>query len=273
MTRDEAEGLLADAGRDRGDDAAFPLFEAALACAVHDDPMRDAEAARALAATGAAILAARLADQPAAAALVETLTGDLRLSGDVLNRADLACTDLLSVALRRRGVASALSVFYVEIARRAGLRAWAVDFPQQMLVRLEAEGGTVILDPFAEGRRVSSTAVMERALRAGLAPHEAARPDRLTAPAADRALVLRLQAVRLKRATRVEDWALAERVALRCALLDPDDPSRWLAVASAREAQGALAGALAALEQARGAGDAAAAPPRPDAERVRLRLN
>lgn len=273
MIRDECERYLAAAGL--ADPEAFSMMDVALACAAHDDPLRNLAPARALVRTGAEILAQRLADQPAALALAETLTGDLRLVGDVLSRADIANTDLLSVALRRRGVASALSIFYVEIARRAGLAAWAVDFPQQMLVRLETGEGVAILDPFVEGRRVPSTVLMERALRAGLAPHEAARLDRLTAPADDRATILRVQGVRLKRATRAEDWALAERVALRCALLDPEDRSRWLAVASAREAQGALAGALDALSRARdGEGDdPAAAPPRADVERMRLRLN
>jgi hypothetical protein len=36
MTREEAEALLTEAGE--GSDKTFPLFEAALACAVHDDP-------------------------------------------------------------------------------------------------------------------------------------------------------------------------------------------------------------------------------------------
>jgi hypothetical protein len=39
MTREEAEALLTEAGE--RSDKAFPLFEAALACAVHDDPDRD----------------------------------------------------------------------------------------------------------------------------------------------------------------------------------------------------------------------------------------
>ena len=38
MTRDEAESALAAAGKSA--EGHFPLFEAALACAAHDDPSR-----------------------------------------------------------------------------------------------------------------------------------------------------------------------------------------------------------------------------------------
>ena len=48
MTRDDAIEVLEAAGQ--VEDDAFPLFEAALACALHDDPRRDAQPARVLAA-------------------------------------------------------------------------------------------------------------------------------------------------------------------------------------------------------------------------------
>ena len=41
MTRDEAEGFLTEIGGKA--DGGFPLLEAALACAVHEDPGRDPE--------------------------------------------------------------------------------------------------------------------------------------------------------------------------------------------------------------------------------------
>ena len=51
MTRDEAEAFLADAGHSH--DGAFPLFEAAIACSIHEDPERDPDVARHLAEEGA----------------------------------------------------------------------------------------------------------------------------------------------------------------------------------------------------------------------------
>ena len=46
MTREEAEFCLMEAGQ--VDDDAFPLLEAAIACAIHDYPFRDAEPVRVL---------------------------------------------------------------------------------------------------------------------------------------------------------------------------------------------------------------------------------
>ena len=61
--------------------------------------------------------------------------------------------------------------------------------------------------------------------------------------------------------------------ALRRALLDPLDHRPWLDVASAREGQGALAGALEALARASALDGGAALAARAQRERVRLRLN
>ena len=58
MTREDAEAFLTESGK--AADAAFPLFEAALACAVHDNPDRDPDPAMAMANQGAERLAARL---------------------------------------------------------------------------------------------------------------------------------------------------------------------------------------------------------------------
>ena len=44
MTREEAERALAAAGETA--EADFPLLEAAIACALHEDPDRDADVVR-----------------------------------------------------------------------------------------------------------------------------------------------------------------------------------------------------------------------------------
>lgn len=58
MTRDEAEGFLTEVGERA--DGGFPLLEAALACAVHEDPVRDPEQVRSFAADAARRLKTRL---------------------------------------------------------------------------------------------------------------------------------------------------------------------------------------------------------------------
>ena len=122
MTRDEAETLLTEAGQ-AGDDA-FPLLEAAIACAVHDYPFRDPEPVRTLARNAAERLAERIAGESHDDALAETMASDLRLNGDLLNYDHPGNTDVIDVAERRRGLSATLAIFYLDAARRtAPLRA------------------------------------------------------------------------------------------------------------------------------------------------------
>ena len=271
MTRDEAETILSEAGQ--ADDADFPLLEAAIACAVHDFPFRDPEPVRHLAAVAAARLAERVATEGPDDALTETMAADLRLNGDLLNYDDPANTDIIAVAERRRGLSAALSVFYLDAARRAGLIAQGVDFPNHFMLRIETPAGPVALDPFSQGRIVLPSELTRRALRAGLTPHVADRLDLLMAPVTDRQALIRLQNVLFSRAIRAEAYDVAERSALRRALLDRDDHRPWLDVAAAREKQGALNGALEALHRARvvGGQDVVVQPAAMD--RLRMRLN
>ena len=148
-----------------------------------------------------------------------------------------------------------------------------MDFPGHFLLRIESNEGPLAMDPFSEGRVVLPSELTRRALRAGLTPDVADRLDLLMAPVGDRAVLIRLQNLIFDRAQRVGDFALAERAALRRALLDPLDHRAWIDVASAREGQGALAGALEALTRAQALDGGATLAARAARERVRLRLN
>lgn len=271
MTREEAEQILVAAGQ--AEDDAFPLLEAAIACAIHDYPFRDPTGARTLAANAAARLKERIGHEGPDEALAETLAGDLRLNGDLLHYDDPANTDVIDVAERRRGLSATLSVFYLHAARRTEVKAQGVDFPGHVLLRVETPEGPVALDPFSQGRVVMPSELSRRALRAGLTPHVADRLDLLMAPVSDRQLLLRLQNVLFDRALRAGDYEGAERSALRRALLDPEDHRPWLDVAAAREKQGALAGALDALGRARSLDGQTAAAAAVQRDRVRMRLN
>lgn len=271
MTRDEAEATLDEAGR--ADDAGFPLLEAAIACAVHDYPLRETEPVRVLARAAGERLAERLREESPEDALAETLAGDLRLNGDLLTLDDPANTDVVAIAERRRGLSAALAIFYLDAARRAGLNAQGVDFPNHFLLRVDTPDGPVALDPFSQGRVVLPSELTRRALRAGLTPHVADRLDLLMAPVSDRQALIRLQNQMYIRALASGDNAGAERIALRCALLDPDDHRPWLDVAAARERQGALAGALEALSRAHGLEGPVEAGRQAVEQRVRLQLN
>lgn len=271
MTRDEAESILTEAGQ--AEDEAFPLLEAAIACAIHDYPFRDPEPVRTLARNAAERLAERVGDESPDDALAETMASDMRLNGDLLNYDHPGNTDVIDVAERRRGLSATLTIFYLDAARRVGVRAQGVDFPGHFLLRVETPDGPVALDPFSQGRLVLPSELTRRALRAGLTPHVADRLDVLMAPVSDRQALLRLQNVLFSRALRAQDFEGAERSALRRALLDPEDHRPWLDVAAAREKQGALAGALEALSRARSLDDPTEAHRRMSVDRVRLQLN
>lgn len=271
MDREEAETILLDAGS--AADGEFPLFDAAVACAIHDDPARDPQIARDLAAQGVDRLSQRLKRESPEEALAEAMAGDLRLSGDLFTQEDPGNADILTVSERRRGLAVTLGLFYLHVGRRCGLTVKGVDFPGHFLLRIETGEGPLALDPFSEGRVVLPSELTRRALHAGLTPNVADRLDRLMAPVSDRAVLIRLQNLIFARASAVKDYGRAERAALRRALLDPADHHPWLDVAAAREGQGALAGALEALQRATALDGGAALAARAHRERVRLRLN
>lgn len=271
MTRADAEAALAAAGA--APDASFPLFEAALACALHDDPACDVDHARACADEAAERLRIRLLQQAPEAALADALAGDMRLTGDLISYDDLANADIVALWERRRGLPVTLGVAYIEAARRNRLEVHGVDFPGHFLLRIETAEGPLAIDPFADGRVAPPSELTRRAVLAGL-PHRALeRLDGLMAPTTDRAVLRRVQNNILLRAREAGDHVRAERAALRRALIDPTDHRAWLDVAAAREHQGALAGALEAIGRARSLDADASAAARAARERMRLQLN
>ena len=271
MTRDEAERFLTDVGGKA--DGGFPLLEAALACAVHEDPGRDPDQVRGFAADAARRLKSRLRRESPEEALAETMAGDMRLAGDLMSYESPENTDVISVVQRRKGLPVTLGVFYLDAARQCGLDVRGVDFPGHFLLRIETGEGPLALDPFSEGRVVLPSELTRRALHAGLTPGVAERLETLMAPTSDRAVLIRLQNNIFAHAVAARDFARAERSALRRALLDPSDHRPWLDVAAAREGQGALAGALQALANAQQLDGGAALAARVARERVRLKLN
>jgi regulator of sirC expression with transglutaminase-like and TPR domain len=271
MTRDEAHACLAKVGQ--APDRSFPLLEAALACAIHDDPSRDPQSVRDFAGQAETRLKARLKRESPEEALAETMAGDMRLSGDLMTYDDSDNTDVLAVVQRRKGLPVALGVFYLDVAQRCGLDVKGVDFPGHFLLRIETREGPLALDPFSDGRVVLPSELTRRALHAGLTPNVAERLETLMAPVSHRAVLIRLQNNIFARAVAARNFASAERSALRRALLDPKDHRPWIDVAAAREGQGALAGALEALSHAQRLDGGAALAARAARERVRLKLN
>ena len=115
MDREEAETILSEAGA--APDAEFPLLEAAIACAIHDDPVRDPASARELADIGVERLAQRLKRESPEEAIAETMAGDLGLGGDLFTLEDPDNADILALATKRRGLAVTIGLFYLHAAR------------------------------------------------------------------------------------------------------------------------------------------------------------
>ena len=271
MTREEVQSALTAAGAQS--DERFPLFEAALHCALHENPARSPEPARDLVTEAAERLRERLRRERPEDALCEALGADMGLNGDHLTYEDARNADLIEVCERRKGLPVSLGLIYIEAGRRCAVDIRGVDFPNHFLLRIETDQGPMALDPFEGGRVVMPSELTQRAFAAGLTPDVADRIDMLMAPVADRAVVMRLQNNIFARAIRRGDFAQAERSALRRALLDPKDHRPWLDVAAAREGQGALTGALEALGRAQLIDGGAALAARAARERMRMRLN
>ena len=271
MTREEATAFLDYAGKT--EDEGFPTLEATIACALHDTPFRNAGPVRNLVDEAAKRLRERVEKESPDEALTETMAGDFRLNGDLLNEDTIVGTDIIDVTECRRGLSALLVIFYLEAARRAGLEAAAVDFPGHVLLRVETPDGPVALDPFSQGRLVLPSELTRRALHAGLTLHVADRLDLLMAPISERQAVLRLQNIIFARAMQAGEYALAERSAYRRALLDPSDHRPWLDVASARERQGALHGAMDAMSRAREMSETTEISTTYSLHKLRLRLN
>lgn len=271
MMRDQAEQRLGEIG-ELPDDR-FPLFEAAVLCALHEDGDRDPASAYALLEEGGDRLALRLETESPETALAGALGGDLALGGDALTYDALQNADVLSVCERRKGLPVALGLLYLAVARRCRLDLRGVDFPGHFLLRLETAEGPMAVDAFVGGRVVMPSELTRRALHVGLPPTAADQLDELMRPVSDRQVLIRLQNNILARARNAGNLRAAERASLRWALLDPHDPRPWIDLASAREAGGQLAGAVEALTRAGSLGGATAPAVDRMRDRVRKRLN
>ncbi len=98
------------------------------------------------------------------AALNRHLFTELGFNGNALDYYDPRNSYLNQVLDRRTGIPITLSILYMEVGRRLGLRLQGVSFPGHFLVKLRVSGGQLVLDPFCGGEVQS-----EADLRARLA--------------------------------------------------------------------------------------------------------
>lgn len=95
-------------------------------------------------------------------ALNRHLFAELGFRGNALDYYDPRNSYLNQVLERRTGIPITLSILYLEIGRRLGLRLQGVSFPGHFLVKLRVSGGQLVLDPFCGGEAQSETELRAR---------------------------------------------------------------------------------------------------------------
>lgn len=99
--------------------------------------------------------------------LAEHLFRTEGFSGNSADYYDPQNSFLDAVITRRTGIPVTLSVVYVEVARRAGVRASPVGFPGHFLARVDDHDRRLVVDPFHGGAALDETALAELLRRSG----------------------------------------------------------------------------------------------------------
>lgn len=149
---DPAELSLFEAGLLMASDA-YPDFDPELYLArfdAHVETLRLDAAGAASAIDGLRLLNRYLFDQQG-------------FSGNFLDYYDPRNSYLHEVLDRKLGIPISLSVLYMELGQRLGLKLEGVSFPGHFLVRLPVDGGLIVLDPFHGGKSVGAEELKLRA--------------------------------------------------------------------------------------------------------------
>lgn len=167
-----------------------------------------------------------VADLPAAGsagviagALAGLVAGRFGYRGDSVTYDDLQNANLMRVIDRRKGLPVTLGVLYLHAGRALGLDLRGLNFPGHFVLRLQAGGSAVILDPFNRGQELS-TADLLRLVRTMEGPQAQLSPD-VYAPVTSREILLRLENNILSRALRAGEFDRAREVVTRMTWFAP----------------------------------------------------
>jgi regulator of sirC expression with transglutaminase-like and TPR domain len=148
---------------------------------------------------------------------------------------------------RRTGIPITLSLVYMEVGRRCGLRVDGVGFPGHFLCKVRLEGGDLIVDAFHRGLILGTSELQRRyeQTTGARAPFDrrllrAARPREI--------LVRMLQNLRVAYEGR-RDWPRALSAVDRMLMLDPENSGALRGRAQLYERLGGTAAAAADLER------------------------
>jgi regulator of sirC expression with transglutaminase-like and TPR domain len=151
----------------------------------------------------------------------QSFEGDRETYGDPRNAV------LPEVLRRRKGLPIALSLLWIDQARRLGFEAVGVGLPGHFIAAVRTDLGMLCFDPFNRGQAVGHerAAVLVHASTEGRA---AFHPSML-APTSDRALLTRLVRNLHRRFAQAEQWPDALWTATHLVLLQPEDPEAYKA--------------------------------------------
>lgn len=161
--------------------------------------------------------------EPDGVMLARFLFDTLGFSGNTQHYEDPRNSFLNEVLERRLGIPISLSVLYLEVARRAGVRAEGVGLPGHFIVRVQLEDGAVIyLDPFHRGVVLTEEDCRARveAITGGRLPFQKAFLN----PVGARYILTRMLNNLKNHYASAGDLENAARVIERLLVLNPDDP-------------------------------------------------
>jgi regulator of sirC expression with transglutaminase-like and TPR domain len=167
--------------------------------------------------------------------------------GDTLTYEDLQNANLMRVIDRRKGLPVALGILYIHAGRAQGWEMAGLAFPGHFLLRLEDEGGRLILDPF-HGGKLCAAAELRDLLKATLG-NEAELAPAHYATVSDREILLRLQNNLKLRLIEGQQTESALAVIEGMMLFAPDHAALWRDAALLHVERGNLRAAIAALER------------------------
>ncbi len=128
---------------------------------------------------------------------------------------------LYEVLTRRTGIPITLSVVFIELARRFGLRCEGVNFPGHFLVRYSGADGVGYLDPFHACTWLDKDG-LQALLRRTRGP-QARLTTEDVAPAGTQAIVLRMLRNVYSIAINAKDWTTALRALRMLLVVNPED--------------------------------------------------
>ncbi len=163
MNRDEARSQFAEMAR--RDETSLELDRAALLIAAEEYPHLEIEyyLDRLDSFADQAMESDDQNDDPLGRImrLSNLLFNELGFRGDTESYFDARNSFLNEVVDRRRGIPITLSVIFIEVARRIGLRLFGVGMPGHFIVKYVDDDSEIFVDPFNGGRLLSEESCRE----------------------------------------------------------------------------------------------------------------